>query len=205
MKTPETKPFAQHSFLDDVQGQAIGITAISFGMSMLASLGLITGQTAGLSFLLAYATGVSFGMAFFIVNIPFYLLAVLRIGTRFTLKTLLAVSAISVLTEMFVHRISYHRFDPLMGAVLAGIVIGLGLIGLFRHGSSSGGIGILALYVQEKTGFRAGWFQLLFDAALFAVALSVMAPTRVLLSLVGASVLNAVVAWNHRPDWYIAR
>ncbi|MDT0358539.1 YitT family protein [Herbaspirillum huttiense F1] len=205
MKTQEEKKFARHSFLDNVQGQVIGITAISFGMSMLASLGLITGQTAGLSFLLSYATGISFGLSFFLVNIPFYLLAVLRMGMRFTLKTLLAVSSISVLTNLFIHRISYQSFDPLIGSILAGLVIGLGLIGLFRHGSSSGGIGILALYVQDKTNFKAGWSQLLFDVALFGAALSVLAPSRVLLSLIGASVLNTLVAWNHRPDWYIAR
>ena len=75
---------------------------------------------------------------------------------------------------------------------------------LFRHGASLGGIGILALYIQEKTGFRAGWTQLLFDAVLFSVAFGLRDFMTVVYSFLGALVVNLVIAINHRKDRYIA-
>ena len=41
----------RHTWIDNLQGQAFGVVMIAFGMSMLHSLGLITGQVAGLAFL----------------------------------------------------------------------------------------------------------------------------------------------------------
>ena len=85
-----------------------------------------------------------------------------------------------------------------------GCLTGVGLIALFRHGSSLGGIGIVGLYVQDATGFRAGWVQLIFDAALFVVALSLRDPITVGWSFLGAVILNLTIAVNHRKDRYIA-
>ncbi|MFJ5428067.1 YitT family protein [Pectobacterium actinidiae] len=195
----------RHSIIDNAQGQFFGIVIISFGMSILHSLGLITGQTAGLAFLISYASGASFGLVFFLINIPFYLLAVMRMGKAFTLNTLIAVTFISLFTNYLPSLISYSYLNPLVGAVLAGLCIGIGLLGLFRHKSSSGGIGILAVYIQDKTGFKAGWFQLIFDIVLFASSLLILRPEVVLYSLIGAIALNFLVAWNHRQEWYVAK
>jgi hypothetical protein len=79
-----------------------------------------------------------------------------------------------------------------------------GLLALFRHGASLGGIGIVALYLQDKTGFRAGWTQLIFDVCLFAAALTVRDAKTVAISALGAVVINLVIAVNHRRDRYIA-
>lgn len=196
---------ARHNLIDNIQGQLFGIIIISFGMSMLHSLGLITGQTAGLAFLITYATGTSFGIVFFLINVPFYLLAAMRLGFAFTINTLLAVTLISLLTGVLPSFISYSHFNPLVGAVLAGLCIGIGLLGLFRHKSSCGGIGILALYIQEKTGLKAGWFQLAFDLVLFSSSLFFLKPQLVFYSLIGAALLNFLVAWNHRKEWYVAK
>lgn len=195
----------RHNIIDNIQGQIFGIIIISFGMSILHSLGLITGQTAGLAFLITYATGTSFGIVFFLINIPFYLLAAMRLGFAFTINTLMAVTLISIFTGLLPSFISYNYFNPLVGSVLAGLCIGIGLLGLFRHKSSCGGIGILAIYIQEKTGLKAGWFQLAFDLVLFSSSFFFLKPQLVLYSLIGAAVLNFLVAWNHRKEWYVAK
>ncbi len=91
-----------------------------------------------------------------------------------------------------------------LGAVLGGVISGAGLLAIFRHRASLGGVGIVALYIQERTGFRAGWTQLLVDLVIFALALLTLPLRAVTLSLAGAVVLNAVIAINHRRDRYIA-
>jgi uncharacterized membrane-anchored protein YitT (DUF2179 family) len=91
-----------------------------------------------------------------------------------------------------------------VGAVLFGAISGSALLALFRHGASLGGVGIVALYLQDKTGFRAGWTQLLVDLVIFAIALALRDAVTVAISALGALVVNLVIAVNHRRDRYVA-
>ncbi|MCT4577384.1 YitT family protein [Donghicola sp.] len=193
-----------HTLAEDAQAFALGTTICSLGLLILTNLGLITGQTAGLAVLLSYLTGMKFGVLFFLVNIPFYILAYMRMGTRFTIKTFIAVALLSVIADQLPNFVKFSEIDPLVGTLIMAGVTGLGLMVLFRHGASLGGIGVLALYLQDKTGFRAGHTQLIFDACLFTVAFFVLPLPMVLYSLLGAVIVNLIIATNHRKDRYVA-
>ena len=193
-----------HTLAEDAQAFALGTTMCSLGLLILTNLGLITGQTAGLAVLLSYLTGMKFGVLFFLVNIPFYILAYMRMGTRFTIKTFIAVALLSVIADQLPNFVKFSEIDPLVGTLIMAGVTGLGLMVLFRHGASLGGIGVLALYLQDKTGFRAGHTQLIFDACLFTVAFFVLPLPMVLYSLLGAVNVNLIIATNHRKDRYVA-
>lgn len=194
----------RHSLLEDAQGIAYGAGMAAFGMTILTHLGLVTGQTAGLAVLISYATGWGFGPVFFAVNLPFYWLGLRRIGKVFVLKTFLAVGLMSGLVMVFPRWVDFARLDPVVGAILFGAISGSALLALFRHGASLGGVGIVALWLQDRTGFRAGWTQLLFDLAIFALALTLRDAWTVAVSALGALVVNLVIAVNHRRDRYIA-
>ncbi len=193
-----------HSLLEDAQGLAFGATMASFGIVILTQLGMITGQTAGLAVLISYATGLGFGPVFFAINIPFYWFGYRRMGLAFTVKTFAAVAALSALSALMPGWVRFEHLNPAFGAVLFGFVSGAALLAIFRHGASLGGIGILALYLQDKTGFRAGQTQLIFDAVLFAIALTFLPWAMVGWSFLGAAVVNLVIAINHRRDRYVA-
>ena len=192
----------RHTPLEDAQGLVFGVVMMSFAVLLLKSAGLVTGQLAGLSVLISYETGWDFGLIYLVLNLPFLALAVKRRGRKFTLLTLAAIAGLWGVTRLLPETMSFSSLNPWMAALLAGCTAGVGLIALFRHGASAGGVGIMALIVQERTGFRAGWFQLGFDALVFIVALFVLAPMAVLISLFGAFVLNAIIALNYRPERY---
>ena len=195
---------AKHSLIEDAQGIAYGTTMAAFGIVILTHLGLVTGQTAGLAVLISYATDFSFGPVFFAINIPFYLVGYLRMGWQFTLKTFVSVGLLSVLSLWLPTQVSFATLNPVVGAVLFGFLSGSALLALFRHGASLGGVGIVALMLQDRLGWRAGWVQLGFDAALFALAFLVIAPEKVAISFLGALGVNLVIAINHRRDRYVA-
>jgi uncharacterized membrane-anchored protein YitT (DUF2179 family) len=194
----------KHSLIEDAQGIAYGATMAAFGIVILTHLGLITGQTAGLAVLISYATGWAFGPVFFAINLPFYVLGYLRMGWQFTFKTFLSVALLSALSLWLPTQVSFASLNPYFGAVLFGFVSGSALLALFRHGASLGGIGIVALMLQDRLGWRAGWVQLGFDAVLFAAAFLVIEGRLVLISFLGALVVNLVIAINHRRDRYVA-
>ncbi|MEZ5886523.1 MAG: YitT family protein [Paracoccaceae bacterium] len=193
-----------HSLVEDAQGIAYGAGMAAFAITILTHLGLVTGQTAGLAVLISYATGWGFGPIFFVVNLPFYWLGYRRIGGRFVAKTLAAVTLMSALSVLMPRWVSFATLDPIVGALIFGAISGSALLALFRHGASLGGIGIVALYLQDRTGFRAGWTQLLFDLGLFAAALMLRDVPTVAISALGALVVNLTIAVNHRRDRYIA-
>ncbi|MEQ6248021.1 YitT family protein [Sulfitobacter sp. HNIBRBA3233] len=193
-----------HTKLDDAQGLSVGVFLCSLGLHILTSAGLITGQTAGVAVILSYFTGYSFGTVFFVINLPFYLLAWKRLGAEFTIKSLVSVTALSVVTELIPLGITIESLHPAFAALAFGSTVGLGLLAMFRHNGSLGGLGVVALMVQDTTGFRAGWVQLMFDAVIFGTALFLFPATVVFYSLLGAVVLNLIIAINHRRDRYRA-
>jgi uncharacterized membrane-anchored protein YitT (DUF2179 family) len=195
---------ARHSLIEDAQGIAYGATMAAFGIIILTHLGLVTGQTAGLAVLISYTTGWAFGPVFFAINLPFYVLGYLRMGWQFVLKTFIAVALLSGLSLWLPSMVSFASLNPWVGAVLFGFCSGSALLALFRHGASLGGIGIVALMLQDRFGWRAGLVQLCFDAALFSLAFLVIEARLVLISFLGALVVNLVIAINHRRDRYVA-
>ncbi|MDI7862285.1 YitT family protein [Rhizobiaceae bacterium n13] len=194
----------RHSLLEDAQAIITGSMLVTLGIALLQSAGLLTGGTPGLAFLIHYVTGASFGLCFFLLNVPFYYFALRRLGLLFTFKTFCAVGLTSLLSGILPRTIDFANVDPLVGAMFGGIVIGAGMLALFRHRASLGGVGILALYLQDRFGWRAGLVQLGFDLAIVACSFFIASPWIVACSIVGAALLNLTLAVNHRKDRYIA-
>jgi uncharacterized membrane-anchored protein YitT (DUF2179 family) len=140
---------------------------------------------------------------FFAINLPFYVLALWRMGWPFTLKTIGAVGLLSLLSGLVPQWLVVAYLDPVFAALAGGGLMGLGILLLFRHKASVGGINILALYLQENFGIRAGYFQFAVDAVILVSALFVVPADRVLLSLLGAVMLNLIIAMNHKPGRYV--
>ncbi len=109
-----------HTPLEDAQGLLVGTALVALSVHLLHGASLITGQIAGLSLLLSYVSGWSFGAFFFALNLPFYWLALRRMGGAFTLKTFCAVGLMSLFTELLPRLITFERLDPAAAAVMAG-------------------------------------------------------------------------------------
>jgi len=194
----------RHTPVEDVQGVFSGSLVSALGLYILASAGLLTGSTAGIAFLLHYALGVNFGLAFFLLNLPFFYLSWKRLGTAFTIKTFIAIGLTSLLTSLQPKVMEIVAIHPAWAALLGGLLLGYGLLALYRHRASLGGVGILGIYMQERFGIRAGLVQLAIDMCVLAAAFFVATPPVVFYSVLGAVVLNLFVAINHRADRYIA-
>ena len=195
---------APHSHTEDLVAIVTGVAMVSVGVSMVASAGLLTGGITGLAFVLHYATGIGFGKLFFVLNLPFYWLALRKLGRAFTLKTFIAVLLLSVLTEAQSQFLQFAQLQPVYAAVAGGLITGTGFLVLFRHRCSLGGVGILALYLQDRYGWRAGKVQMAVDCCIVLLALWSVEPLRVAWSVAGAVALNLVLAMNHRPGRYMA-
>ena len=195
---------AKHSYVEDVQGIAFGVCMAAVGMHILTYMGFIAGQTTGVAALISYATGWPFALVYFVISLPFLWLGYRRMGAVFTAKTFVSVALLSVAIAILPRWLSFSYIAPGFAAVLFGILFGIAALAVVRHGGSFGGISILWLIVQDRTGFQAGYAQLIFDAALFAVSMLFLDWHILGWSFLGAAVFNVFLAINHRRDRYIA-
>ncbi|ASY65043.1 membrane protein [Sinorhizobium sojae CCBAU 05684] len=193
----------RHRLYEDLLAILTGALVVSLGVVIYSKAVLLTGSTAGLALLLQYATGSSFWLMFSLVNLPFYLLAIKRLGWLFALRTFVAVSLVSLFTRLTAGWVEFARLDPVYATIAGGALMGMGLLILFRHRTGLGGINILAIYLQERCGIRAGYFQLGVDLAILTAAAFVLPPANLALSIVGATVVNLMLAINHKPGRYV--
>jgi uncharacterized membrane-anchored protein YitT (DUF2179 family) len=201
--SPSDAAAGRHRLYEDVLAMLTGTLLTSLGITLYSKAMLATGGVTGLALLLQYATKFSFGTIFFVINLPFYLLAIRRMGWPFTIRTFIAVALVSVFARLTPLWIDVSALQPVYAAVMGGALMGLGMLILFRHRTGLGGMNILALYLQDKRLVRAGYFQLAVDILILITALFVLDYKQVLLSMLGAVVLNLVIAINHRPGRYL--
>ncbi|BCO28356.1 hypothetical protein MIZ03_3256 [Rhodoferax lithotrophicus] len=197
-----TQATAPHTSFEDAQAVFTGTLFVSLALILYGQAGLITGGTAGVAFVLHHLTGISFGKLFFMVNLPFYGFAWKRMGREFTLKTLGAVTLLTLMTEWSPALFAIDRLHPAYAAILGGLLLGAGCLFLARHRASLGGATVISLYLQQSRGWRAGKVQMGIDIAVLALAAILLPLPQALYSVLGAVVMSLFLAINHRPGRY---
>ena len=195
-------PAAPHSRLEDIQGLLTGCLFVALGVCMLREATLFTGGTTGVAFLAHYFFGLPLGAVLFVINLPFYVFGWHKLGHAFTIKTFASVGLLSAYVELLPRWISFAYLDPIFAAIMAGLLVGTGILILIRHGASLGGVTIMAVYLQKTRGWRAGHVQMAIDAIILLTAFALTDGYKALLSLLGAFALKLVIAVNHRADRY---
>lgn len=200
--TPAASPSLAHSRFEDAFALLTGTLFVALGVVLLKAAGLGTGGTAGLSFLLSVVTGLPFGPVFFAVNLPFFVFAHLAFGRAYLLRSVLATAMLSVEAQVLPMLIEFRHVDPALAALLGGLLVGMGLLALIRHRTGLGGFGVMAVFLQERFGWRAGKVQMAADVVVVAAALATLPLAQVALSVLGVVALNLVLALYHKPGRY---
>ncbi|MCW8332630.1 YitT family protein [Vibrio sp. SCSIO 43135] len=195
----------KHTRKEDWMAILTGTFLVAQGLFFLQSASLLTGGTAGLALLLSQLVSVSFGTLYFVANCPFYLLAWKRFGRRFAINSAISGAMVSVFADHLYLFISLDKINEVYCAIAGGLLMGLGMLILFRHRSSLGGFNVLCLFIQDKFGISVGKSQLAIDMAILMTSFFFVPPMTILLSVLGAVALNVVLAMNHKPTRYSVR
>jgi uncharacterized membrane-anchored protein YitT (DUF2179 family) len=192
-----------HSALEDALAILTATAFVSLGTGLLKHLGLLTGGSAGIALLLSRLTPFTFGQIFLTVNVPFFWLGVRQMGWRFTGKTFASIALVSVATDQLHRVLRFGDVQPAYGAVIGGLLVGMGLLILFRHQACLGGLNIVSIWLQRRRAVRAGAFQMAVDSLIVAASFLAVTPATLALSVLGAVAMNLVLAVNHRPGRYL--
>ncbi|MEC8081033.1 MAG: YitT family protein [Pseudomonadota bacterium] len=192
----------RHSLLEDAQAIIAGTMMIALGINFYTQVGLLTGGTAGIAFLLNYITSFSFGQIFFVINLPFYWLSIRRIGLEFTLKTFASVFLVSLFSDITPMFLQLENINPFYATIAGGFLIGVGFVMLFRHNASLGGLNILARYLFQTRGVPIGKFMMTVDCMVVFMSVFIVDFSLIAISILGAVVLNFMLVMNHKPGRY---
>ncbi len=142
----------------------------------------ITGGTTGVSLLIYYYSGLfNPGIWYFIINIPIFVVGWMFVSRRFFLYSIYGTAVFSAAIERISLQIPIH--DPMLAALAAGIILGIGS-GITLHSlGSAGGNDIIAIILHQKFNIRMGTFYMIFNLVLFSFSFSVLNTDLVLYSL----------------------
>jgi uncharacterized membrane-anchored protein YitT (DUF2179 family) len=170
----------------------VGLILTSLGLRFLAMHDLTFGGTAGLATVLTYMSPWSWGMLFFLVNLPFFLISWTKLGKWFTLSSLLSITAISVIRDLL-DVMTFFNVPLWLATALAGICIGIGVTLVLNNGSSLGGIHILALYIDQKWGINRGLTIFISDFLIIVFAALLVGWSQALLSVFVIFVASTII------------
>jgi len=191
-----------HSWQEDLFALISSVALISLGIVLFKQAGLVVGGTMGLALLLQKTTSLSFGTWFFMINLPFYLIGFKKMGKVFVLKTMLVVGIISICGDYMSRLVRIEQLNPVYAAIVGGLLVGIGLMILFRHKASMGGFNIFCLWMQERYGFSAGKIQMMMDCSVVIGSAFVSTPIVLMVSVLSAVMINLVLSMNHKPGRY---
>lgn len=134
--------------------------------AFLASVGLeaflipndvIDGGVVGISIMASHIFGIPLGVFLLILNIPFVYIGYKHIGKTFAVSTLFGIACLSVFVSIF-HKLHIQSVtdDVWLATVFGGIVLGVGVGIVIRSGGSMDGTEIVAILLDERTGFSVG-------------------------------------------------
>ncbi|KLV02404.1 YitT family protein [Photobacterium aphoticum] len=191
-----------HSAKENIIAILTGTFVVAQGVFFLQQAHLLTGGTTGLALLVSQFIDLSFGQLYFMMNTPFYLMAWFRMGRSFAITSVISGGLVSVITDNLHHVLTISHLEPLYCAMIGGILMGLGMLILFRHKTSLGGFNVLVLFLQEKFGWSAGKLQMGIDFTILVASFFLVSPLTLFYSVIGAFLLNLVLAMNHKPGRY---
>ncbi len=191
-----------------------GILSAGMGIKgFLLSSHFIDGGVTGISMLLSNVLGYPLAILIPLINLPFIALGYHQIGSKFALKSILAIAGLAVCLAF----VDYPDVTPdkLLTAVFGGFFIGAGIGLAIRGGAVLDGTEIAALLISKSSNllkvgdvililnvfiFSATAFFLGIDSALYSVLTYFAASKTIDFLLHGIEEYNAIIIMSEKSD-----
>lgn len=144
----------------------VGSSIFAVGLnSVLVPKQFLSGGVIGVSLIIHYLVpSFNTGLVYFILNIPLILLGWFSVSKRFMAFTSFGMVVFSIAAGT-IHPPPFAIENPILAALLGGVICGIGAGITLRSQGSGGGFDILAVYLNKKFGLRVGTAMFIANAA----------------------------------------
>lgn len=174
----------------------VGGILYAFGVKSFAvPKELITGGVFGVSMLVFYQTQLlSVAIWYAIASIPVVIVGWLGLSRRFVLYSLYGMGVSIVATQLITYAAPVN--EPLLAAIAAGTICGVGSGIMLRSLGSDGGLSLVSMVLHQKYNVKVGTFSLMFNLVLFGAGLAYMDLDTMLYSIILVYVNSTIVDYS---------
>lgn len=172
--------FSQFRARDFVMLTLAGVINATGVTVFLAPLRLFDSGLSGTAYLFNQLTPDWLGLWFFLIvlNFPFYLFGLRKMGAKFVCCSLYAIGIYSLFSFLYqsVFPIDWSAGSPivqedkLLAAIFGGLISGIGSGMTIRYGGAIDGVEVMAVMFAKKIGMTVGTFIMAYNILLYSVS-----------------------------------
>lgn len=154
----------------EILGTILGAFIIAVAVSLfLLPNKLSSGGITGLATITYYLFHIQMGISIFAINIPLFLMSILKIGKTFFVKSIIGTISLSVFIDLL-DKVTPLTGDKFLACIYGGILIGLGTAIILKCNSSTGGTDLFS-YIAKiyKPTLKVGEIIFLIDIIIVAL------------------------------------
>ena len=171
----------------------VGAVIAAFALEeFLVPFTILDGGVVGISMIISQLSGCPLGVLTIVLNIPFMILGYRRLGKRFLIKAIYAMIVFSSFLGVFENMKEVTNQEILV-VVFGGVLLGIGVGLILRHGGCLDGTEIVAMLLSHKTEFSVGQIVLFFNIVIYSVAGFLFGPDRALYSLLTYFITSKII------------
>ena len=179
-------------FAQMVLGNAIcafSVTCFALPYNMVVS------GVSGIGRIINILTGLSVSSAVEVLNIALFIIGAAVLGRRFAATIALGTFAFPFFMGIFEQMTALHHLvnEPMLAAICAGVLDGVGLGLVMRLGGSTGGIDVPAMIMNRKLGWKLATVMSGIDIAIFLLQIPVTETEGIILGILYALVYGVVM------------
>ena len=174
----------------------LGNAICAFSLACFAlPYNMVVSGVSGIGRMLREGLGVSITVSVAVINVTLFLLGALMLGKKFAASTVIGTFAFPFFLGVFQNIEVLHHLvdDPLLAAICAGVLDGVGLGMVIRLGGSTGGIDIPSIILNRKFGWKTGTIMSAFDIAIFLIQIPVTSTNGIILGILYALIYSVVM------------
>ena len=170
------------------------IYAVSFQFFMFPNE-IVAGGVTGIAMIINAVTHWPVGVMIILMNVPLFLISWRHFGIEYMIASLVGMGLSSVLVDLFAVSGIVATTDPMLAAIIGGVIKGAGLGIIYYCNGSTGGIDIVIKFLRQRYNhINFGTIMLLVDAAIVvAYALVLNQYQSAMYSIIAMYVVTKVV------------
>ena len=122
------------------------LMAVSTALFLLPNQ-LSTGGISGISTILYYSCNYPVGLTMLLINVPLFVIAMVKVNKRLFFKSILGTVLLSVFIDLL-ENLSPITNDRFLACIYGGIIMGIGTAIILKAGASTGGTDLLSYVIR---------------------------------------------------------
>ena len=196
MRTETKKPVITKKAVSELVQMLIGNAICAFSVVCFAlPYKMVVSGMSGIGRMVNYYTGLPVSYVVGVFNVALFIIGAAVLGRKFAATIALGTFAFPIFMGIF-EQMTYLQHlveEPMLAAICAGVLDGIGLGLVLRVGGSTGGIDVPAMILNRKLGWKLATVMSGLDIAIFLLQIPITKPEGIILGILYALVYSVVM------------